>query len=687
MSDREMRAIASEAGIATEWIDVGGQSQRVSLESLQGLLAALELPCSTAAERTRSRNDLRHRREGRELPPLVTATVDTTFNLHGLAAVAEAPAEIVFEDGTVRAITLGAIGRDCVVPPIARPGYHWLRFADREIALAVAPQRCVTMTDIAPGERLWGVAAQIYALRRPGDGGIGDATAVRKLAEAAARCGGDAIALSPTHSLFAAAPAHHGPYSPSSRLFVNALLADPATIFGEARVAACGIEGETLHALEVAPLVDWPVAGRAKYARMRCLFESFAERDVPARNTLAIDFERFVQEGGERLREHALFEALHHKWADGKPSVPNWSDWPTEWRDPSSPTIATFRRTEHAAIEYHMFLQWIATRSFADAQDGARLAGMRIGLISDLAIGMDRGGSHAWARQSDLLMGLDIGAPPDAFNVRGQDWGLAAFSPNALVDTGFEPFLATVRAAMRHAGGMRIDHVMGLMRLWMIPHGAEPAEGAYLAYPFDDLLRLVALESHRHGAVVIGEDLGTVPPELRARLSAAGIAGMDVLWFQRDGQKFQPPAAWRSDAVAMTTTHDLPTVAGWWSGADIDVRLEIGAGRDGEAEERTRDRGSLWRAFVEEGVGQGEPPTAGQAGAVVDAALKFVARTPAPLVLVPVEDVLGLVDQPNIPGTIDEHPNWRRRLATPAANLFDDDLVGARLKSITEQRR
>ena len=162
---------------------------------------------------------------------------------------------------------------------------------------------------------------------------------------------------------------------------------------------------------------------------------------------------------------------------------------------------------------------------------------------------------------------------------------------------------------------------------------------------------------------------------------------MDVLWFQRDGQKFQPPAAWRSDAVAMTTTHDLPTVAGWWSGADIDVRLEIGAGRDGEAEERTRDRGSLWRAFVEEGVGQGEPPTAGQAGAVVDAALKFVARTPAPLVLVPVEDVLGLVDQPNIPGTIDEHPNWRRRLATPAANLFDDDLVGARLKSITEQRR
>jgi 4-alpha-glucanotransferase len=684
---REIRAIALEAGIATDWVDAGGQSQNVSLASQQRLLAALELPCSTAAERTRSRGTLRHRREVRELPPLITATVGTAIHLHGLAGSAEAQAEIVFENGTVQPTTLGAIGRDGVVPPIGQPGYHRLRLADREIALAVAPQRCVTMADIAPGERLWGLAAQIYALRRPGDGGIGDATAVRELAESAARHGSDAIALSPVHSLFAAAPAHHGPYSPSSRLFLNALLADPATVFGEARVAACGIESEARHALEAAPLVDWPVAGHAKYVRLRCLFESFAAHDKSGRTALAIDFERFVQEGGQRLREHALFEALHHKWADGEPSVPNWTDWPAEWRDPSSSAIANFRQTEQAAIEYHMFLQWLAARSFADAQGGARQAGMRIGLISDLAIGMDRGGSHAWARQSDLLMGLDIGAPPDSFNARGQDWGLAAFSPNALVDTGFEPFLATVRAAMRHAGGLRIDHVMGLMRLWMIPHGAEPSEGAYLAYPFDDLLRLVALESHRHGAVVIGEDLGTVPPELRARLSAAGIAGMDVLWFQRDGQDFLPPAAWRSDAVAMTTTHDLPTVAGWWSGADLAVRREIGAGRDGDEDERTRDRASLWQAFVAQGVEEGEaPPPAGTAAAV-DAALKFVARTPAPLALVPVEDILGLVDQPNVPGTIDEHPNWRRRLMTPAANLFDDDVVEARLSSIAVHRR
>jgi 4-alpha-glucanotransferase len=240
---------------------------------------------------------------------------------------------------------------------------------------------------------------------------------------------------------------------------------------------------------------------------------------------------------------------------------------------------------------------------------------------------------------------------------------------------------------MRHAGGLRIDHVMGLMRLWMVPHGAEPADGAFLAYPFDDLLRLVALESHRHHAVVIGEDLGTIPQELRARLSAAGIAGMDVLWFQRQHGAFLPPSQWRSDAVAMTTTHDLPTVAGWWSGTDLEVRRDIGSAREGEVEERVRDRTSLWRAFSDEGVVQSEAPPAEQTRSVVDAALKFVARAPAPLVLAPVEDVLGLVDQPNVPGTIDEHPNWRRRLMPSAADLLEGEAASARANMIAEQRR
>ena len=313
--------------------------------------------------------------------------------------------------------------------------------------------------------------------------------------------------------------------------------------------------------------------------------------------------------------------------------------------------------------------------------------GMRIGLISDLAVGMNPGGSHAWSRPHDLLLGLSVGAPPDLFNTRGQDWGLTAFSPQGLLATGFEPFIATLRAAMRAAGGVRIDHAMGLTRLWLVPRGASPTEGAYLSYPLDDLLRLIALELHRHRAIVIGEDLGTVEPEFRKRMAEAGIAGMDVLWFQREGKRFLPPTKWRRDAVAMTTTHDLPTVAGWWSGADIATRAKLGLVPMRPASRRSARRtvrpcGARSAQAVLRGRSSRRPRRPDSA---VDAAIAFTAQSPAPLALIPIEDVLGLAEQPNLPGTIDEHPNWRRRLDKPSAELFDaaeracapQDLAGA----------
>jgi 4-alpha-glucanotransferase len=601
------------------------------------------------------------------VPPLVTTLIDTRTTLPNLSLDADTPAELALEDGSVRPLTLRS-GRGASVPAIAQPGYHRLRFAGREITLAVAPVRCLRLEDIGAGRRMWGVTAQIYGLRRSGDGGIGDAGAVRDLAQAAARHGADAVALSPVHSLFAADPARYGPYSPSSRLFLNPLYADPSATFDGERIAACAPPAGVT--LEHAPLIDWAPAAAAKFALLRCLFDAFADRDLAAGNVLAADFERFVREGGEALREHALFEALHEERPD------SWTAWPAGWREPC----------DASTVRYHLFLQWLTARSFAAAQMAARAAGMRIGLIADLAIGMDRLGSHAWARQSDLLLGLAIGAPPDAFNPRGQDWGLTGFSPRALVARGFEPFLATLRAALRHAGAVRIDHIMGLMRLWLIPRGVAAAEGAYLAYPQEDLLRLLALESHRHGAVVIGEDLGTVPPGFRARLRRAGIAGTDVLWFERTRLTFKKPARWRSDAVAMTTTHDLPTVAGWWSGEDIRTRRALGLGTPGEEEEREKDRLRLWRAFAAAGVADGPPPPSDQPAAVVDAALAYVALSPSRLMLAPLEDLLGLAEQPNLPGTIDEHPNWRRRLAPLAGDLFETPPVQVRAKIIAARR-
>jgi len=317
---------------------------------------------------------------------------------------------------------------------------------------------------------------------------------------------------------------------------------------------------------------------------------------------------------------------------------------------------------------------------------------MRIGLIGDLAVGIDPTGSQAWSQQDDLLLGLTIGAPPDLMNRRGQAWGLASFSPHALEARGYAPFIATLRAAMRNVGGIRIDHAMGLARLWLVPEGATPAEGAYLSYPLQDLLRLLALESVRHGAIVLGEDLGTVPAGYHDVLEQAGVHGMRVLWFERNSNGgFNPPRGWDRSAVAMTSTHDLPTVAGWWSGTDIVARTEhgqLGLGMTPEAmqQQRSADRPALWNALVSEHVAEGLPPPTDDPKPVVDAALRFVARTESPLCLIPLEDLLAQQEQPNLPGSVDDYPNWRRRLPVPAEVALEQADVVSRVAAVAAER-
>jgi 4-alpha-glucanotransferase len=648
--DDVLEELAREAGVAVDWVDAFDQPQRVSIGSLRSILGALGLPCATAAQITESRKRLR--------------------------ALA----------GGMRSFFTATAGEPIVIgskqlPAIDKPGYHDLRVEGRDITVAVASPRCVTMDDIAPGERLYGIALQLYALRRAGDDGFGDTGALTEFVTSAAREGADSIALSPTHSLFPADLTHYAPYSPSSRLFLNPLYANPAIVLGAERVAAARCNAPP----SSDDLIDWPTAARAKYALLRRLYDDFAAKDlVQPDSSVATDFHAFEREGGDRLHEHALFEVLHHHWFSTKRSW-NWREWPAPWHSRDSDDVRRFAAEHADAIRFHVFLQWLADRSFAHAQNAARTAGMRIGLVSDLAVGMSPGGSHAWSRHGDLLLGLNLGAPPDLINTRGQDWGLTGFSPQALIASGFEPFLATLRAALRNAGGVRIDHVMGLGRLWLVPQGASAVEGAYLAYPIDDMLRLTALESHRHGAIVIGEDLGTVEPEFRTRLAKAGIAGMDVLWFQRHGAAFLPPKRWRRHAVAMTSTHDLPTVAGWWSGADIATRAQLGLAGKSETKQRTKDRAALWRAFSKTGIVDRKAPPPDDSAPAVDAAIAFTAQSPAAMALIPIEDVLGLVEQPNLPGTVDEHPNWRRRLAQPAAHVLGSPEVRARLKRLRER--
>ena len=688
MDDAALRAFARQAGMAVQWTDYTGVQRHVSPDTIRRVLAALGLPCGNADDLSHSRHLLGET----QTPPLVTATSGKPTNLCVRATHDRPRARITLEDGSVRDVTMRATAGGLTLPAIEATGYHSLEFGPTRLTLAVAPPRCTMIQDISPGDRIAGLAVQTYGLHEPGDCGIGDMAGVTALADAAGALGVDALGLSPAHAPFTAQNGHYSPYSPSSRLFYDPMLADAVSIFGKARVSRARIAAlgtSTTRDLEACSLIDWGRSARAKMAVLRSLFDDLLATDLASGGTtaLAVDFAGFRAKRGVSLERHAVFEALLRAPLQADARAWNWRDWPSPWRDPDSATVRSFAEENWREVLFHAFLQWVADCSFAETQQHAKEVGMRIGLIADLAVGANPGGSDAWTGADDVFGGLQIGAPPDLFNTKGQNWGLTTFSPRALRDSGFARFIAMLRSCMQHAGGARIDHAMGLLRLWVIPTGAEPGDGAYLAYPVDDLFRLIALESRRHGAIVIGEDLGTVPPGFRERLARSGIYGMRVLWFERDEDGFVAPAAWPAETVAMTSTHDLPTVAGWWSGHDLDSRQRCGLLTEvaGERAARIRDRQALWRAFRSAHVSDGDVPARDEGQRVADASVNFIAATPSRLALLPLEDALAREDQPNLPGTIDAHPNWRRRYPGKAGALLDPPDVQHRIKLLAQR--
>ncbi len=664
MSDADLTALAEAAEIAPRWRDVHGGWHDVAPPTLRAVLGALGLP---ADDEKSVRDSLASvQQAATALPPLVTAQVGQPARLTTPAG----PFRLTLEDGTMRDGRLRQEDGAAELPGVDVPGYHRLEIGGREVTLAVAPARCFTVQDAAPGRRLWALAVQLYALQRPGDGGLGDFGALQDLVGPAAARGAAAIAISPVHAQFSADPDRYSPYSPSSRTQLNVL--HTRLDMGGTHAAHGG-------------LVDWPAASRARLARMRELFDV---ADPATLDALAA----FRAERGDALETHARFEALHASLFGADPGRWHWRSWPEQYRDPSNPAVAAFARDHERDVSLHAYMQFLADRSLAGAQQAARDAGMPIGLIADLAVGADSGGSHCWSRQAETLLGVSIGAPPDLLSISGQNWGLAAFNPRGLAQNGYGAYLELLRSAMRHAGGMRIDHALGLARLWVVPDGASAADGAYIAFPTEDLLRLIALESSRHRAIVLGEDLGTIPDGFQERLQEAGVLGMRVLWFERDKQdRFTPPSTWTKAAVAMTSTHDLATVGGWWTGRDLEWRGKLGllgdeANKAHEAEARSRDQGLLWEAFEASGAVEGVLPQAWDGNPVADAAARHIGASACDLVILPAEDALAIQEQPNLPGTLGEHPNWRRRLPGHASDLLQAADVIARLDSLNQAR-
>lgn len=693
-----LRQLAESVGLLCEWVGSDNQPQTLSDDRQRTMLARLGWPAGDDEEVAASLARWQARRwpsAFEQLPPMLIADQGQLTRIP-VADGGGCAFAIRLESGETMD---GHLDDQGCLPAVQETGYHHLCFlterGDDSVSriLAVAPPRCFTLDDIAREHRhaqpsYWGVAVQLYGLRREGDAGIGDLQALDDLCAVVARAGADAVAISPLHASFAAHPERFSPYSPSSRLFYNVWHASPECVFdAETLARAQAPFSEAMAQQASLELIDWPTSARLKLSMLERLF-LHVQRDESAlawRSQLVA----FRRDGGGSLERHCLFEVLqaHAEHAD-------WRQWLEAWRDPRGPAVEAFAEQHREAITFAVFLQWLVAAGLDRVQNNARQAGMAVGLIADLAVGADPTGSQAWSDPEELLSGLSVGSPPDDFNAHGQSWGVAAFSPQGLVDSGYRGFLAMLRASLAHAGGLRIDHILGLSRLWLVPEGETAQQGAYLRYPLDDLLRLVSLESWRHRAIVIGEDLGTVEAGLRDRLAARGVLGMSVMWFEREGEAFLPTEAWRQTTMATTSTHDLPTVAGWWLENDLHWRNRLGLLKAGEdpaelSEQRRQDRRRLVSVCELEGV-------AGDGGIasdsvnvedVVDAVLVHVAKTPTPLALFPVEDLLGLKEQANLPGTFDEHPNWRRRLPAPAPQALNEPAVQQRLSRIDGIRR
>ncbi len=557
------------------------------------------------------------------------------------------------------------------------PGYHdvfgkWHEASPDTLAQMVAmlskgrtePAQLPPVPERAPirawqgdTRRHWLLAVQLYGLRSLRNWGIGDFTDLANLIPIAAAHGASGIGLNPLHALFAEWPERASPYAPNSRLYINPLYIDAEAIPEFRAFDALGLKKDAARLRET-ELVDYPAVAHVKMAGLRLAHERFRTLAAIGRRE---DFELFRQAHGEALLRFACFEVLRREHAP-KP----WPEWPEPWRSPDRASLERYRQAHLAEVEFHEYVQWVADTQLSACKHAARKARMPVGLYIDLAVGIDPHGADAWSQQDAVLSAMSVGAPPDELNRAGQDWGLAPFNPHSIADNDFAPMRALLASSMRHAGAIRLDHVLGLNRVYMVPHGHGAADGVYVRFPFEHLLRIIAEESVNYRCTVIGEDLGTVPERFRDTLAKWGLWSYRVMLFERENDaRFKPPQSYPSEALATFNTHDLPSFAGWMQSHDLDVKhaLRIDPGETHESRQQAQSQ--LREAL--------EDRSQGFASNDLAAVAKYLGATPCKLVAVALDDILGDPEQINIPGTIDEHPNWRRKALVPLDELADNE--------------
>jgi 4-alpha-glucanotransferase len=583
-------------GIDASWLDALDEEHTVAEETIEKMRQVIGQPPADLLETA----------------PIVARPGD---------ALEVTEAEVDCEDGSTRSV-VGWLPEDFPL------GYHRLRTPDgRDRRLIVTPERCW----LPEGWRSWGWAVQLYATRGRDSWGIGDLGDLRTVRELAQQQGAGFVLVNPLHAVAPTAGQEASPYLPATRRFRNPIYLRVAEVPGAEALPPEELETDGGRALSDGELIDRDAVWAHKRRVLRRIFDARPDESA---------FRDWWWFQGQPLMDWATWCAIADVHG------PDWHAWPDELRDPRGGAVAGFAAANETEIAFHAWLQWALDLQLRAAAEG-------ITVIQDLPIGVAGGGADAWAWQDVLAQGVSVGAPPDAFNSQGQDWGSPPLVPWRLQAAEYEPFVQSIRATMAGAGGLRVDHVMGLFRLWWVPADGSAVDGAYIRYPAEDLLGIVALESHRAEAVVVGEDLGTVEAGVRETMAEHGVLSYRLLWFEDED-----PAQWPTEAMAAITTHDLPTVAGLWTGSDLAEQREHGLGSDEELE---RGRASLLEHLTD------VPEDADPAEAVA-AAYRALAHAPSTLLSATLEDALAGERRPNMPGA-DDRPNWCLPLPVPVEEL------------------
>jgi 4-alpha-glucanotransferase len=691
--------LAQLRGIADAYHDYRGELKHFTLETKAGILSAMGCAVNDESELAANLEQLQALRWRKFLPAVATARgprisfdINVTarefggsivWRVHlengsrseGVTSTADCP-EVWRGEVAGSWITRRRFELKIDLPP----GYHEFDAkisggAAERCSLIISPPNCYEPAAIVSGKRLWGVAVQLYTLRSRSNWGIGDFLDLQMLIRWVAACGAGFIGLNPLHALAPAEPERSSPYSASSRHFLNVLYIAMPLI---PELEHCSAARQRLADPEVASRlerlraqvhVDYRGVADLKFEILTLLYQDFRDKHLATVSERGRSFLGFVAERGAPLQLHARFDALDRHLRATCGCASGWLSWPQEYRDVNGVAAAHFALAHPAEVEFYTYLQWLAHEQLTSAQALTRELGMAVGLYGDYAVGANPSGSETWADQASYSLGAEIGAPPDPLALRGQGWGIPPQDPVAMQAQRMRGFMDLIRDNMRYYGALRLDHVMSLCRLWWVPGGCSPSDGAYVHYPLYDLLTVLSLESARSSCLVVGEDLGVVPEEMRRAMPEFGVYHYKVLLFEKVDERFRRPDEFTKRALATATTHDMPTLRSFWEGRDIELRRRLNLYPSAEIEndvlrEREHDRELLLSALREQGLNPAHPssPSEPFTPDLAHALHLYLARSSTTLVALQIEDLLGLVDPVNVPGTYHEYPNWQRKL-------------------------